>query len=192
MFSIVTNMVSAEVNGMRAGTVSSWTLAAIGAMNADISGAGAIGYPVKAGPFTADYLTVCTNWSDKLAAPAVVDNTVGNTVTTYCYTDLAGVAPYPHSILRKVTANGVAACPAAVPPACTVGNYGGNSIVATGVYRDAAADTIFIRDANTLNAVRMRFVVGNPAAGVSAGSNGGTNTQVPVSVPFSSEIILED
>jgi prepilin-type N-terminal cleavage/methylation domain-containing protein len=195
MFSITTNMVAAEVNGMRTGTVTAWTIASIGAMNADISGAGAIGYPTIGAP-TQDFLTVCTNWSSKLAVPAAIDNTVGNTVTIYCY-DTTDPAPFANSILRSQAFHvgpGSAVCPVGVPPLCTSANYGGaSSIVATGVYRDAAP-ALFNRDPKTMNAVRLRFVVGNPLAGNSAGSNPATNTQtpVPVSVPFNTEIILED
>lgn len=189
MFSIATNLVSAEIDGMRSGTVTGFTMAAIGGMNADIGAAGAIGYPGQ--NVWSDFLEVCTNWSTRPAVPAAVDNGVGNTVTTYCY-DSADPPPFGNAILRSVVPHGVgaAACPTAAPPACTSANY---SIVATGVYRDPVSNgPLFYSDPKTLNALRLRFVVGNPVAGVSAGSNGQTPTKVPVSVAFNTEIILED
>jgi prepilin-type N-terminal cleavage/methylation domain-containing protein len=195
LFSIMTNMVQAEVNGMRQGTVTAWSLAGISAMNSDIAGASYIAYP-GAGNAGADALVVCTNWSpNALPGPTagpIPGGPAGNDVYTYCY-DTTDAPPFGNSILRKHVFNGAAACPGAAPAGCTSGNYPGDSIVATGVYRDTNSDNLFSNDPNTLNAVRIRYTVGNPAASaVSAGGNGGTVTAVPVTVPFNTEIILED
>lgn len=199
MFSILTNMVSAEVNGMRNGTVTAWSLAGISTMNTDIAGAGAIGYP-PAGAVGDDSLIVCTNWSTRTAPPAAVVTGNGNDVFYYCW-DTTDAAPFGNALLRRRVnhAGGSEACPTAAI-ACNQatysaggGFYGTDTIVATGVYKDGAADHIFVQDANTANAVRLRYTVGNAAANaVSAGSNGGTVNAVPVSVPFNTEIILED
>jgi prepilin-type N-terminal cleavage/methylation domain-containing protein len=194
MFSIMTSMVSAEIDGMRNGTVTSWSLAGIGVLNADISGAGAIGYPASG--VADDSLVVCTNWSTRTAPPAVVDSSAGNTVYSYCLDTTDGF-PLKNTLLRNVAINAVAACPTVAKTPCTVAGYSDAAntapIVATGVYRDPNGDSVFLTDPNTMNAVRLRFVVGNPAASsVSAGSNGGTVTAQPVSVPFNTEIILED
>jgi hypothetical protein len=143
-------------------------------------------------------LIVCTNWSTRTAPAAVVQAGAGNYVYYYCW-DTADAAPYKNSLLRMVVQNagGAESCPNA-PPACTAaaysgGKYGGDDLAATGIYPDAAVDPIFYTDPNTMNAVRLRYIVGNPAvSAVSAGSNGQTVTPVPVSVPFNTEIILED
>ncbi|MFI5360460.1 MAG: type II secretion system protein J [Elusimicrobiota bacterium] len=212
-FSLLTNMVTAEVNGMRKGTVTAWTLAGIGAMNADIAGAGALAYPIPGGQ--ANSLVICTNWAMKFDAAgavmytAVIDKDFGNTVTSYCWDTqdppphgAGGVVGAGGSLLRSVTVNaaGAAACPTGAPPACTQTNYSNgqyqsDTLVAAGVYPDSAGDPIFTADPFTLNAVRLRFAVGDPTASdpnSPAGSNGTMKQGAPVSVPFDTEIILED
>jgi prepilin-type N-terminal cleavage/methylation domain-containing protein len=192
MFSIMSNMVSAEMNGMRNGTVTAYSIAGITAMNTDISGSGAIGFPASGG--TSNSLVVCTNWSTKGTTPGVVQSAAnggtGNTVYSYCWdtTDL------PNALLRNVTVHGAGgeACPAAPLAPCTMGAYG-NAVV-TGVYQDPAnLNLIFYTDPLTMNAVRMRYIVGNPNANLnSAGGSAGQVTAMPVSVPFNTEILLED
>lgn len=183
MFSILTNMVSADVNGMRSGTVTAWSLAGIGVMNADIAGAGFIRSPSPGG--TADSLTVCTNWSPVTNQP--VQAGLGNTVYDYCW-DTTDGAPFKNSLLRRVTSNsgGAEACPPG-PAACgqsdySNGLYASDTLVATGVYR-LGSNPIFLADSDTVNAVRVRFAIGNP--------NPSPTTPVPVSVPFDTKIVLE-
>ena len=188
MFSIMSNMVAAEINGMRNGTVTAYSLAGISAMNTDIAGSGAIGFPASGG--TANSLVVCTNWSIRTSPPAVVQAGAGNTVYNYCWdtTDL------PNALLRATTIHGGGAetCPGAAMAPCTMATYGNAAV--TGVYQDPAnPNLIFYTDPKTMNAVRIRYIVGNPAANAnSAGGSAGQVTAVPVSVPFNTEIILED
>ena len=193
MFSILTNMVTAEVNSMRNGTVTAWSLAGLNAMNTDIAGAGTLSFPAPGGG--SDSLTVCANWSKLIGTLGGAPQGSGpTTVYNYCW-DSTDAPPFGNALLRKVQSYppGPATCPAAPPSPCTSGVYGTDSIVATGVYKDSANDPIFYADPKTLNAVRVRFIIGNPAGNAaSAGGNGGTVNQVPVSVPFNTEIILED
>lgn len=193
MFSVLTNMVTAEVNSMRNGTVTSWSLAGIGAMNTDIAGAGTLSFPASGGG--ADSLVVCANWSKLIGTLGGAPQGSGPTkVYNYCW-DSTDAPPFRNALLRNVRSYppGPAVCPSAPLSPCTAGIYGGDSVVATGVYKDAANDPIFYADPNTMNAVRLRLVIGNPAANAaSAGGNGGTVNAVPVSVPFNTEIILED
>ena len=196
VFSIMTNMVTTEVNAMRNGTVTSWSLAGLSVMNTDIAGAGAIAYPPK-NAVGDNNLIVCTNWSMKTTPPAVVVTGGTNKILYYCW-DTTDATPFQNAILRKEVDNpsGGESCPTA-PIACNHATYGNDAIVATGVYSDGVHN-LFVQDPLTLNAVRMRFIVGNPAANaVSAGSNNeagvpGTVNAVPVSIPFNTEIILED
>jgi prepilin-type N-terminal cleavage/methylation domain-containing protein len=197
VFNIFTNMLTAEVDSMRNGTVTAWSLAGISSMNADIAAAGAIGYPAK-NAVGANSLIVCTNWSMATAPPAQVVTGAGVKTGAYYYcwdTIDAAPSPYANALLRMVVKN-AGTCPT-VPPACnsaaySSGDYGGDTIVATGVYQNGAS-SIFVQDPNTKNAVRLNFIVGNPAANAnSAGGNGGTVTAKPVSIPFNTEIILED
>jgi prepilin-type N-terminal cleavage/methylation domain-containing protein len=187
LFNVVTNMVTAEVKNMRTGTVTAWSMAGLNALSTDIAGASQLRYPaVGAG---ADYLIVCSNWSTKANTTGGGPLTGGASQSQqYCW-DTTDAAPYANAILRMTTA----ACPAAPVTPCNSANYGSNSIVATGVYRDLAADPIFYSDPKTLNAVRIRLSVGNPTANAaSAGSNNGTVLGSAVSIPVSTEIILED
>jgi hypothetical protein len=206
VFSLMSSLVQTEVAGMRNGTVTAWTLANINTMNMDIAGASYIAVPAAGG--NGDSLVVCTNWSatalgpatpgvvNKLANAPILGTPAVNAVYYYCY-DTADSAPFKNAILRKILVNpagGAGACPN-VAPACLSGNYPGDSIVATGIYRDAANDKIFTADPPTLNAhtnaVHLHFVVGNPNPGTSAGG-GQEATNVPQSIPFDTRIILED
>lgn len=192
-FNFVTTMVSSQVNAERSSTVTAFSIAGISVMNNDIAAAGAVGYPALG--VSADSLIVCTNWSNRTAPPAQVSASFTVDVYYYCY-DTSDAPPYGNAILRKVVKN-AGSCPTA-PPACTNGSYGGgaygaDTVVATGVYRDASADPVFFTDNKTLNAVRLRYQVGDPNANAtSAGGNGGTITANPVTIPFNTEIILED
>lgn len=208
VFSLMANMVQSEVDGMRNGTVSAWTLANINAMNTEIAGSSYISVPSPGA--SGDSLVVCTNWSAtalgpatpgvvyKLANAPVNGTNAVNAVYYYCY-DTTDPAPWKNAILRKVVANpagGAGACPAAAP-ICSIGNYSGDAIVATGVYRLDALSTntqpVFTADSNNVkNAVRLRFIVGNPKAGVSAGSNAQTSSSVPQTISFDTKILMED
>jgi prepilin-type N-terminal cleavage/methylation domain-containing protein len=196
LFNFTTSMVSSEVNGSRNGTVTAWSIAGIGAMNAEIAGASAIGFP-PSGAGGSDELIVCTNWSMRTTPPGQVVTGPGAPSTDayyYCW-DTTDAAPYTNTLLRKVVSP-VASCPT-VAIACnngtfSGGKFGADTVMATGIYRNGGAP-IFIQDPNTLNAVRLQYSVGNPAANaVSAGGNGGTISATPVTVPYNTEIVLED
>ena len=193
LFNFVTTLISSQVSAERSSTVTAFSIAGIGSMNADIAAAGAVGYPALGA--TGDSLIVCRNWSNRTNPPAAVS--AGFTVDVYYYCwDTTDAAPYGNALLRKVVVNN-GTCPT-VPPACTNGaytggTYGANTVVATGVYRDSNADPIFFTDNKTSNAVRLRYQVGDPNANAaSAGSNGGTVSATPVTIPYNTEIILED
>ena len=194
VFSLMSNMVQTEVDGMRNGTVTAWSLASINAMSADIAGASYLAAPAAGA--SGDTLIVCTNWSGAAlgpAAPGLVNPAAPNSVYYYCY-DTSDPVPYANAILRKVVNNAApGACPSAVL-SCTSGNYPGD-IVATGVYRSDYLTTnsqpIFTADPSVQNAVRLRFIVGKPSAGVSAGNNGRTNSTVPQSIAFDTKVVLE-
>jgi hypothetical protein len=184
-FSLLTSMVQTEVQSVRKGTVNSWSLASLVAMNRDLESASALVYPTNGG---ADSLSVCTNWSRLQIPPAAVNPLLPNEIFTYCYDSTLNV-------LRRLRQSGVGlACPAlgTLPLACTAVNYPdstGGGIVATGVYRDTASHSIFTVPLNH-SGVQIRFNIGNPAAGVSAGSNGQTNVTDPQTMAFNTIVIL--
>lgn len=192
LFNFVSTMVASGVNAERTSTVTAWSLNGISAMNADIAAAGGIGYPSLGA--TADELIVCTNWSMN-GTPAKEISTANTDAYYYCW-DQTDAPPYGNALLRKVVQN-VGSCPTAAL-ACTQaamsgGAYGADTVVATGIYRDLSNDPIFFHDDKTMNAVRLRYNVGNPTANaLSAGGNGGTITATPVSIPYNTEIVLEN
>ncbi len=210
---LMSSMVMTEVDGMRQGTITSWALANINAMNADISAAAYLSRPVAGATDTT--LIVCTNWAaNALGAgvPGVVSpgakvlmtppaTYAVDAVYYYCY-DTADGPPFKNSILRKVVYNPwpaqtVCPLPGTAAPACTIGNYpNSDALVATGVYQvDYPANTvpIFTGDSAVPNGVRLQFRVGLPVAGVSAGRNGPTYTTnaAPMSMKFDTKIVLE-
>jgi prepilin-type N-terminal cleavage/methylation domain-containing protein len=191
LFNFVTNAVQSEVKGMRTGTVAAWSLTAMSALSADISGASQLSYPASGSG--SDFLIVCSNWSAKMGTMGTAGGVLyggggGPASQQYCW-DTTDAAPFGNTILRMTTAS----CPAAPVTPCNTANYGTNGVVATGVYRDAANDSIFYADPKTLNAVRIRLNVGNPAGNAtSAGGNNGTVLGTAISIPYNTEIILED
>jgi len=195
LFNFTANMTSASIRNQRMDTTSAWAQAGIDSMSSDIAAAGAIGYP-PSGAAGADTLIVCTNWTMRGTTPGQVVTTPATPTNNYYYCfDTTDAAPYGNAILRKVM-NNTGTCPT-VAPACTQASYssgarGGDTIVATGIYRNGV-NPVFVQDPNTLNAVRLRYAVGNPTGNsVSAGGNGGTITEAPVTIPYDTEIILEN
>lgn len=186
LFNLVTNMVQSQVKNTRSGTVSAWAVTALTGMTNDIAGASMLSYPAVGS--SSDYLIVCSNWSTKM-------NTTGGAVLNggapssqqYCY-DTTDAAPNGNTILRRTTNT----CPTAPVTPCTVANYGGtNAVVATGVYRNGG-NPIFFSDNKTLNGVRIRLTIGNPTANAASAGSGGAVMASPVSIPYDTEIILED
>jgi prepilin-type N-terminal cleavage/methylation domain-containing protein len=214
-FSLMSTMVTADANAIRSGTVTAWSLAGINMMNTDIAGASALGYPLLGGADNS--LVVCTKWFNKVTPPVEMMGATGTMdIISYCWdqdpVDLN--TPFYNSFLRRVEPHAIGSgetCPTTPYPvtcnhasySAVGGLYGTDTIVTTGVYLDPtvpAPNFIFTADSKMLNAVRLRYVVGNPAASaVSAGSNAGAVAGTPglvngtpVSVPFNTEIVLED
>jgi hypothetical protein len=72
---------------------------------------------------------------------------------------------------------------------------GADSVFATGVYRNTLStipgDAVFQNDPNMVGTVHLSFTVGNPAEGISQGSNGQTVMVNPQSVTFDTRLTLE-
>ncbi len=188
VLSIAASMVQYEVESGRKSSVTAWSLASITAMNRDIASGSVIQWPNVAGG-VADSLVICTNWS-RLAGGGPPNGAqlslIGPapTVISYCWQAASNV------LRRRVVAGN---CPnfAAVPPACTAANYGGSSVVATGVYR-IGANSIFQNDPLIQNAVRMQFVVGNPNQGTVNAGGGAANFVNPQSLTFDTKVLMEN
>lgn len=186
VFSIMTSMVQYEIEGGRKGSVTAWSLASISAMNRDIANASVIEYPNVGA--SADSLVLCNNWSRLMSPPngAMMSALApAPTVVYYCY-DAAANA------LRKMTVTGNCPNVGAGPPSCDAGTYGSGSVIATSVYRDLSNNIVFTNDAQTTNAIRLRFSVGNPAQGTVAGSGTSASFVNPQSVTFDTKVLMEN
>ena len=169
---------------MRKGSVNAWSLASLVAMNGEIEAANVLAYP-PVGSAGANTLVVCSNWSRVMNT---VMNTlgggagVGPTVYSYCWDSTA-------KVLRRKVVAGV--CTYTVTT-CDATSYPGDSLIATGVYQDAASDPIFTADPTFNGGVRLRYVVGNPSAGVSPHEgNGVTNLANPQTMAFDTRLTLD-
>lgn len=188
VFSIMTTMVQTEVDATRKGSVTAWSLASINSMNMDIAGSSCVVQPPAAGS-AGDSLVLCSNWSRQSSNGGPpnggkIDPTQPNNVVYFCYDG--------SNIRRLYQAN--TNCPAAGAgaPACTAGSYGANNVVATGVYRDALGDAIFLWDSTTLGAIRVRFTVGNRNTGTVTAGNPGTSFANPQYMDFDTRVVMEN
>ena len=196
LFAIMGSMVQTEVDAMRNGTVTAWSLASINAMSADIASASYISYPTQGN--SANYMYVCTNWSANGGGPGVpgiVDKNQWVTYYYYCYdTTDAPTSPFYHTILRLYGTIGSGPCPTPASSSSCTSALGGASVVATGVYNynsSGVARNIFTAESE--NIVHVQFNVGNPMPGISEGGNTNTKTSLanPVTMPFDTRISLE-
>lgn len=146
---VASQMVRFQVEGMRKGSVTGWSLVAITAMNKEIEDATVLAYPTNAtGPQNA--MVACKNYSrvTNLALSA------GEPIITfgYCY-DPDGIG-----YLRRWETTGT--CPGAVgvpPSPCS----SVAEVVATGVHLDAAGNNVF-RRADDVGGIQIRYRVGDP------------------------------
>lgn len=160
---ISAQMVRYQVEGMKKGSVTGWSLVSISRMNKEIEDATVLVYPTN-GSGARDNLIGCKNWSryanggaggrlDASGAPA------GNVVLFYYCYDTTN-----RYIRRYANVGTAVACPAGVPaiPACDgSGGWTENDVVATGVYRDTSNNFLF-RRADEVGGIQIRYVIGNP------------------------------
>ena len=190
VFSMMASMMTYEAEGLRKGSVNAWSLASLVAMNREIEGASVFVYASASPPQT---LVVCSNWSRLLTASGVgakisaIDNV---TVYNYCWDQANNL------LRRSITTGAGVTCPSSVgfaPLACNSAAYGGaSSVIATGVFQDSLGDPIFTADPTSTGTIRIRYVVGNPSAGVSANEgNGLTNFVNPQTMAFDTRITLD-
>lgn len=167
---IASQMVRFQVEGMKKGSVTGWSLVALTAMNKEIEDGSTLVYPTN-GTGARDSLTICKNYSHSRNGPGsggALDGSTNVERISYCYDATA-----PGHIRRMVSTcdpGGVpgacaAGCPAlgVAPGACS----GFPEVVATGVYRHNVANTAFpgnelFRRADEVGGVQIRYIVGNP------------------------------
>lgn len=184
VFSILASMIQNEVQSLRKGTVTGWALASVVAMNREIASGSVLAYPPRG--IGDDSLVICTNWSRLMNPPNGAALIGGPTFYfSYCW------EPGAH-LLRRMRIDGPCPPPGTPPPACGAATYGNDSVIATGVYRDALNDPLFLADPDVASVVHLRYVVGNPEAGVSAGGNDKTFLTNPQSLAFDTRVALEN
>lgn len=163
---VSSQMLRFQVEGMKKGTVTGWSLVSISRMNKEIEDASVLVHPPDGG-VPSDTLIGCANWSREGAGGGgggrlnTSGGAAGNvTVFYYCYDTAA------RYIRRYANVGAGVNCPPLSPaptiPACDgSGAWTENDIIATGVYRDTGANLLF-RRADDVGGVQIRYVVGDP------------------------------
>lgn len=172
---IAAQMARSQIEGIRSGTMTGWSLVSYLSMSKEIEDANVLAFPIANGA-SADSLLVCKNWSrvvnGKLDAnaPGLV------TVTQFCVDTTTSP---PDLILRRYSNVGAAVvCPdPGVPVACTAAP--GGTWTETGVVgfrmEKLGGQNVFLRD-NSIGGVRLRYVIGKQVAT--------TNEPIPKFTPF--------
>jgi hypothetical protein len=172
---IAAQMARSQIEGIRSGTMTGWSLVSYLSMSKEIEDANVLAFPIANGA-SSDSLLVCKNWSrvvnGKLDAnaPGLV------TVTQFC---VDSTTSPPDLILRRYSNVGAGVvCPdPGVPVACTAtpgGTWTETGVVGFRMEKLAGQD-VFRRD-NSIGGVRLRYVIGKQVAT--------TNEPIPKFTPF--------
>lgn len=175
---IAAQMSRSQVEGIRSGTATGWSLVSYMSMAKEIEDANVLAYPYT--DLTADdSIIICKNWSRAMAAlpGGALDAAGTSTVTQFCVDPTAPVAPETGYTLRRFSYTGACPCPGApagpcnaVPVACTSsppGPWTTASVVGFRLEKIPGAYTgspnVFLRD-NGIGGVRLRYVIGRQTA----------------------------
>ncbi len=192
---IASQMARSQIDGIRSGTVTGWSLVSYLSMAKEIEDANVLAFPIANGA-SSDSLIVCKNWSRVISTADKRLNTDATpaganfvTVVQYCVdsTDASNL------VLRRFANTGVAVtCPdPGVPVACTASpggtwneNGAGNGISVIGFHLEKMAGfpNMFTRD-NSIGGVRLRYVIGRQTPT--------TNDPNPKSTPFDIGIAMQ-
>lgn len=183
---IASQMARSQIDGIRSGTVTGWSLVSYLSMAKEIEDANVLAFPIANGA-SADSLIVCKNWSR--VAGGKLDAAGSVSVIQYCVdsTDAANL------VLRRFANVGVGVtCPdPGVPVACTSApggtwneNGAGNGISVIGFHLEKLAGfpNMFTRD-NGIGGVRLRYVIGRQTPT--------SNEPNPKSTPFDIGIAMQ-
>lgn len=195
---IAAQMARNQVEGIRSGTVTGWSVVSYMSMAKEIEDANVLAYPINNGD-TADQIVICKNWSRSAGAgsPGARLNTDPGTdadgvvkgtvyVIQYCIDPTAPVAPQTGYTLRRYANIGVGVtCPAppAAPVACNLAGPGWtqNGVVGFRLEKIGGMN-MFLRD-NSIGGVRLRYVIGPQTAT--------TNQPVPKFTTFNFGIAMQ-
>ncbi|UPT75924.1 MAG: hypothetical protein M0D55_09785 [Elusimicrobiota bacterium] len=186
---IAAQMTRAQVEGIRSGTATGWSVISYIAMSKEIEDGNVLAFPIADGA-GADQLILCKNWSraqgalpgGQLYTIDPVTNAAANTsVVQYCVdsTDASNL------LLRRFENTGPAVqCPnPGVPVACTdapSGTWTKTDVVGFRLEKLSGAN-VFTR-ANNVGGVRVRYVIGRQTPT--------TNDPNPRSTPFDIAIAM--
>lgn len=189
--SIASQMARQQVEGMRDGTSTGWSVISYMSMAKEIEDSNVLAYPVANGT-AVDAIVMCKNWSRMLSVPAGVGAKIAATdaatgavatvsIIQYCLdtTDPANL------VLRRYENTGTAVtCPnPAAPVTCIAsptGTWTKTDVVGFRVERLSSAQ-VFTRD-NSVGGLRMQYVIGRQTAT--------TNDPNPKSTPFDIKIAM--
>lgn len=188
---IASQMARSQVEGIRSGTITGWSVVSYMTMAKEIEDANVLAFPINHGD-SADQILICKNWSRNAGggppgARLDTDPTTGVvTVIQYCIDPTAAVAPNTGFTLRRYANIGTGvACPAApaAPVTCNSAGPGWteNSIVGFRLEKLGGAN-MFTRD-NNIGGVRLKYVIGPQTAT--------TNNPNPKSTPFDFGISMQ-
>lgn len=201
--SIAAQMARTQVEGIRSGTLTGWSVVSYMSMAKEIEDANVLAYPVVDAT-AEDQIIICKNWSRNAGAGPPTgarlntDATVLNGVQkgavyviVYCVDPTAPVAPQTGFTLRRYANIGPAVvCPAApaAPVTCNAAGPGwtSNDIVGFRLEKHPVGllpnTNVFLRD-NAIGGVRLRYVIGRQTAT--------TNEPTPKFMPFNFGIVMQ-
>ncbi len=162
---IASQMARNQVDGIRSGTVTGWSLVSYTAMVREIEDANVLAYPINNGD-NADSIVLCKNWSRGMGAlpGGKLDTLAAVSVIQYCVdTSAAG-----NFLLRRYANVGVGVtCPnPGAPVTCTAsptGTWTETGVVGFRLEKLPGFATVFWRD-NGIGGLRLRYVIGRQAA----------------------------
>lgn len=177
---IAAQMARTQVDGIRSGTVTGWSVLSYIAMAKEIEDSNVLAYPTVNGS-SSDSLLLCKNWSRVVGGK--LDAAGTTSVIQYC----VDTSDATNFILRRYENTGAAvACPSpGVPVACTAspgGTWTDTSVVGFRLEKLTGFPNVFTRD-NSIGGVRLRYVIGRQTPT--------TNDPNPKSTPFDIGIAMQ-
>lgn len=172
---IAAQMARSQIEGIRSGTATGWSLISYQAMAKEIEDANVLAWPTTHLQ-ASDSVVICKNWSRSIGgklntntSPAQADWV---TVTQFCVDPTAPVPPQTGYTLRRLSRRGAAVtCPTPVAspascgssPSSPFGAWTETGVVGFRLEKIPGAYTgspnIFLRD-NNIGGVRLRYVIG--------------------------------
>ncbi|MBI2384937.1 MAG: hypothetical protein HYV14_02875 [Elusimicrobia bacterium] len=190
---IASQMARSQIDGIRSGTVTGWSLVSYLAMAKEIEDANVLAFPIANGA-ASDSLIVCKNWSRVQTGPdrRLDKNAPGLvSVIQYCV-DSSDPANLVLRRFANVGAYPAVTCPdPGVPVACTASPGGtwnengagaGVSVIGFKLEKLSGFPNMFTRD-NSIGGVRVRYVIGRQTPT--------SNEPNPKSTPFDIGIAMQ-